>query len=113
MWSLLGTYMFSFSLKVDVLQGDVIYDMVDNADVEIVKSNLETEGPSAKGNITPQEKQATRKIIKLMFLKPKAHCIASNLLFIKPTISGLNFHVLKGNISKVEILGATEYKIVI
>ncbi|XP_023652012.1 neuronal PAS domain-containing protein 4-like isoform X2 [Paramormyrops kingsleyae] len=33
---------------VDVLQGDAIYDMVDNADVEIVKSNLETEGLPAK-----------------------------------------------------------------
>lgn len=43
--------LFNF-LQVDVLQGDTFYDMVERSDIDIVKSNLDSENKSSPGNFT-------------------------------------------------------------
>lgn len=36
--------------QIDVLQGDTFFDMVEQSDVDIVKSNLDIENNSSSGN---------------------------------------------------------------
>lgn len=40
-------------LQVDVLQGDSVFDMVESADVALVRSSLDTENDPSSGDFKP------------------------------------------------------------